>query len=98
MVSIWLQVYVLAAKTSKKQSDFIKIHLDTRCDMVYYGIERWYKMITKKELCKELGISPTTVDRHMAMGLPKVKLGKSLRFELFEVLEWYKKNPIVSKK
>lgn len=55
-------------------------------------------MLTKKELCKELGISPTTIDRHMAIGLPKRKLGKSLRFELSDVLEWYKVNPIYQKK
>ena len=55
-------------------------------------------MLTKKELCKELGISPTTVDRHMAIGMPKVKLGKSLRFDLESVLKWYRENPMYQKK
>ena len=65
------------------------------CNMVIKG---GITMLTKKELCKELGISPTTVDRHMAIGMPKVKLGKSLRFDLESVLKWYRENPMYQKK
>jgi Phage DNA packaging protein Nu1. len=47
-------------------------------------------MLTKKELAKELKISIPTVDRQLKMGMPHIKIGKVIRFELNEVVKWLK--------
>lgn len=46
-------------------------------------------MLTKKQLAEELQIGINTIDRNMKKGLPYRKLGKSVRFELDKVLDWY---------
>jgi len=48
-------------------------------------------MLDKKKLAQELGISIMTIDRHMKNGLPHYKIGKLVRFNLTEVLEYFAK-------
>ena len=45
-------------------------------------------MITKKELAKLLHLSVATIDRLMTQGMPKMKIGKAVRFDYGEVTEW----------
>ncbi len=47
-------------------------------------------MLTKKELAEELKISIPTIDRQLKLGMPHVKIGKAIRFELEEVIKWLK--------
>jgi len=48
-------------------------------------------LIKKKELANKINMSIASIDRFMTKGLPYYKLGKSVRFEYDEVLEWIKK-------
>lgn len=48
-------------------------------------------MLNKKELAKELSISVSMVDKLLAQGMPHLKIGKSVRFELQEVKDWLKR-------
>lgn len=48
-------------------------------------------MLNKKELAKELSISVSMVDKLLAQGMPHLKIGKSVRFELTEVMNWIKR-------
>ena len=41
-----------------------------------------------KELCEELAISRPTLERLVAQGMPRLKVGRSVRFSLPRVLEW----------
>lgn len=54
-------------------------------------------VLTKKQLMEQLHISRNTVDRHMAQGMPHIKLGRSVRFELADVLAWYNEKPVLTK-
>ena len=47
-------------------------------------------MITKKELSKELNVSLPTINRLMDKGMPYLKIGKAVRFELEDVKNWLK--------
>ena len=47
--------------------------------------------LTLKELAKELKISPNTVRNQIKKGLPNIKMGRSYRFVLNDVVEWFKK-------
>lgn len=46
-------------------------------------------LITKKELSLQLGISVSKIDQDMAKGLPYVKLGKAVRFDISKVNKFY---------
>jgi excisionase family DNA binding protein len=48
------------------------------------------KMIKKQELANKLNISVPMVDKLMREGMPRVKIGKSVRFDYDEVLKWLK--------
>ena len=50
-------------------------------------------MITKKEVAELLSVSIPTVDRYMKKGLPYNKIGKTVRFETQNVLDWARSNP-----
>lgn len=50
------------------------------------------EFLTKKELAGLLKLSTRTIDRLREKGLPIRKVGRAVRFEKNEVLEWYKKN------
>lgn len=47
-------------------------------------------MLCKRELAKELGVSVSLIDKLMVQGMPYVKIGKAVRFELEEVKKWLK--------
>lgn len=47
-------------------------------------------MLKKKELAEKLNISVPMVDKLMREGMPKIKIGKSVRFDYDEVLKWIK--------
>ena len=47
-------------------------------------------MLKKKELAEKLNISVPMVDKLMREGMPRIKIGKSVRFELVEVVKWLK--------
>ena len=48
------------------------------------------KYLTINELCEVLKISDATVRRHIKKGLPSIQVGRDYRFDLEEVVEWYK--------
>lgn len=47
-------------------------------------------MLDKKELAQHLGISISMVNKLIAKGLPHIKVGSAVRFELEEVMKWLK--------
>jgi len=47
-------------------------------------------MLTKQELKDWLKVSIPTIDRLMKQGMPHIKIGKAVRFELDEVIKWLK--------
>lgn len=47
-------------------------------------------MLNKKELAEKLGISVSMVNKLLAQGMPKINIGKSVRFECEEVVKWIK--------
>lgn len=47
-------------------------------------------MLKKQELAEKLNISVPMVDKLMREGMPKIKIGKSVRFDYEEVLMWIK--------
>lgn len=47
-------------------------------------------MLTKNELAEELKISVVTINRLLAKGLPKVKVGGQVRFIYEDVEKWLK--------
>lgn len=47
-------------------------------------------MLNKKQLAEKLNISIPMIDKLMKNGMPKIKIGKSVRFEYEEVLKWIK--------
>lgn len=49
------------------------------------------ELLTIKELAIKLKLSISKIEKDMVKGLPHHKLGKSIRFDLDKVLEWYKK-------
>ncbi|MEY4065947.1 MAG: Helix-turn-helix domain [Pseudomonadota bacterium] len=55
-----------------------------RCDSFF---ERY---ITKDELARFLNVSRSLIDRLMATdGLPHLKIGRSVRFKVSDVLRWF---------
>ena len=47
-------------------------------------------MLNKKELAEKLGISVSMVNKLLAQGMPRINIGKSVRFEYEEVIKWIK--------
>ena len=47
-------------------------------------------MLNKKQLAKELNVSISTINKLMVEGVPRIKIGKSVRFELADVKNWLK--------
>ena len=47
-------------------------------------------MLTKEQLAKELNVSERTLDNWRKDGLPHIKRGKFIRFELDKVIDWLK--------
>lgn len=53
--------------------------------------ELFLTLLTKKELAEVLKISEVSVNRYLTQGMPHIKVGRNVRFQLEEVLEWFKK-------
>jgi excisionase family DNA binding protein len=47
-------------------------------------------MLTRKELAEQLKVTTRTVDRQTKNGMPHIRFGKSVRFELNDVMIWIK--------
>ena len=47
-------------------------------------------MLNKKELAEKLGISVSMVNKLLTQGMPRINIGKSVRFEYEEVIKWIK--------
>lgn len=47
-------------------------------------------MLKKTELAEKLNISVPMVDKLMREGMPRIKIGKSVRFDYEEVVRWLK--------
>lgn len=45
-------------------------------------------LLTKQEAADYFGVVPRTVDLFRERGMPSVKLGKTVRFELSEINDW----------
>ena len=52
--------------------------------------ELFLTLLTKKELAEVLKISEVSVNRYLAKGMPHIKVGSNVRFQLNEVLDWFK--------
>lgn len=50
------------------------------------------KLITKKELAEIIGVSIRTIERYHHKGLPIIKIGRTVRYDLDEVSIWIKNN------
>jgi excisionase family DNA binding protein len=47
------------------------------------------KLIGREELAQFLGVSPSFISKMMALeGLPHVRIGRAVRFDLNEVRKW----------
>lgn len=47
-------------------------------------------LLNKKELASKLKVSVATIDNLMKKGMPYLKIGKSVRFNLEEIFKWLK--------
>ena len=57
---------------------------------VYTSITGGDNVLNKEELAKELNISVPMVNKLMRQGMPRIKIGTAVRFELVEVVKWLK--------
>ena len=48
--------------------------------------------LDKTTIAKEFKVSEATIDRLRKIGMPCIKVGGSVRFDLETVLEWFKNN------
>lgn len=48
------------------------------------------KILTKHELAKEFKVHVNTIDKWRKNGMPDLKVGKSVRFDLDDVIAWFK--------
>ena len=44
--------------------------------------------LNKKQACNYLGISNNTLDSCIVKGLPKIKIGKTIRFHKEDIVQW----------
>jgi excisionase family DNA binding protein len=49
------------------------------------------KLVKKTELAELTGYSVSFIDKMMRKGLPKVKVGRSVRFQFSDVVAWLKR-------
>lgn len=47
-------------------------------------------LLNKKEIAKELHLSVSMIDKLMTKGMPYIKIGKAVRFDVEEVKNWVK--------
>lgn len=79
-------------KAHRKVGFSFKIVLDfmTRHDIIRKEVN--CMDARKIDLCIRYGISVSTIDRLMKKGLPYLKIGKSVRFDIDEVGKWLKES------
>ena len=46
------------------------------------------ELLTTEELCKMLKVSRVTIHNWRKKGLPCIKIGKTIRYDYEEVMEW----------
>lgn len=51
-------------------------------------------LITKEKLAAHLGVSKSMINKLMTKGLPIVKIGRSVRFDLNKVMPWIERRSI----
>lgn len=71
------QIQLLLSNLIKKE---IREQLDKN------GIDSPY--LNKKQACNYLGISNNTLDSWILKGLPKIKIGKTIRFHKEDIVQW----------
>ncbi|HEM6220526.1 TPA: helix-turn-helix domain-containing protein [Streptococcus suis] len=71
------QIQLLIAELIKKE---IQINIEKR------GLNSPY--LNKKQACDYLGISNNTLDSWIQMGLPTIKIGKTVRFNKQAIDSW----------
>lgn len=47
-------------------------------------------LLNKKELAEKLKVAEITINRLLAKGMPRIKVGRQVRFNFDDVLEWLK--------
>lgn len=47
-------------------------------------------MLTREELAKEFKVHVNTIDKWRKNGMPEIKIGSTVRFDLQDVLAWLK--------
>ena len=50
------------------------------------GLERRY--LNKKDLCDYLHVANNTLDKWIEMGLPRISIGGSVRYDKFAIDDW----------
>ena len=83
---------------TKKTTEWYDVIKPTKEDFEKYAIkqlriakERLAEIAGyKEELAKELNISVPMVNKLMRQGMPRIKIGTAVRFELVEVVKWLK--------
>lgn len=58
-----------------------------KCDYIRNG---GVIVLTRESLAEELKVHPNTIDKWRKKGMPEVRVGKTVRFELEEVKKWMK--------
>lgn len=71
------QIQLLLSNLIKKE---IREQLDKS------GIDSPY--LNKQQACSYLGISNNTLDSWIVKGLPKIKIGKTIRFHKESIVQW----------
>ncbi|WP_170241341.1 helix-turn-helix domain-containing protein [Streptococcus suis] len=65
-------------------ADLIKQEVENRLDNS--NLSSPY--LNKQQACKYLGISNNTLDNWIRKGLPVIRIGKTVRFDKFEISHW----------
>lgn len=60
-------------------------------NLVISGHKLFDNLMNKKQLAQKLGLSVSMIDKLMAQGLPHLKLGKAVRFDLNDVADFLKR-------
>lgn len=47
-------------------------------------------MLTREEIATEFKVHVNTIDKWRKNGMPEIKIGKNVRFDLVDVIKWLK--------
>lgn len=56
--------------------------------------EFFENLVTKKQLAQHLGFSESYINKLMTLGLPRMKLGRAVRFRISEVMTWLERRNV----